>query len=347
MEDASEHCAEVSRGIISKIMGDRGHGLPHRQLFQSKHQSVLAPADRERHARIAKKQACERTFTGAGFLGPALKGAIVVGRLSQSLHDTKNPTILSVGNNQGRLPDDRYAVEKKANEAHFGRMGIHIPRDVDRDVQKLSAERVEMKTDALGWKRTRDNRRWKQAAKSDGARVSHPMLDSGWNPYCAVRWGDPKPVPRANRSDAADNRDQLTSVVSMCIDASWSVLVPRHAGDWTVSGVWVGVDREQVGSGVDVHLVSSSVFDVGLGLLAVSPPAPQCGARNGPASTPRSSSARQRERLRSRAQFMRASRLKLRRQSGDETGVHRSRVMGAFTRPARSQGSRNGQRFVR
>jgi hypothetical protein len=56
MEDASEHCAEVSRGIIFKIMGDRGHGLPHRQLFQSEHQSVLAPPDRERHARIAKKQ---------------------------------------------------------------------------------------------------------------------------------------------------------------------------------------------------------------------------------------------------------------------------------------------------
>ena len=146
MEDASEHCAEVSRGIISKIMGDRGHGLPHRQLFQSKHQSVLATPDRERHACIAKEQSCERTFTGACFPGPAVEGSIVVGRLSQFLHDMKNPTILSVGNNQRRLPDDRYTVEKKANEAHFGRMGIHIPRDVDRDVQKLSAERVEMKT---------------------------------------------------------------------------------------------------------------------------------------------------------------------------------------------------------
>jgi hypothetical protein len=137
MKDASKHCAEISRSIISKIMGDRGHGLPHRQLFQGEHKSVLTPPDREGHARIAKEQARERTVTGAGFLGPALKRAIVVGRLSQSLHDTKDPTILSVRDNQGRLSHNRDAVEKKADEAHFRGMGIDVPRNVYRNVQQL------------------------------------------------------------------------------------------------------------------------------------------------------------------------------------------------------------------
>jgi hypothetical protein len=337
MEDASEHRAEVSGGIIAKTMGDRGHGLPHPQLFQSEHQSVLTPPDRERHARIAKEQPRERAFTGASFLGPALQRTIIVGRLSQSLHDTKNSTIFSVWNNQRRLPDNRYAVEEKTDEAHFRGTGVHIPWNVDRDVQELSAQRIEMKTHALSRERARDNRRWKQAPQSDGARVSHPMLDSGWNPYCAVRRSDPKPVPRANRSDTADDRDQLTPVVSMGINAPGSVLVPRYAGNRTVGGVRIGVDREQIGAGMNVHMVSSNVFGAGLGPLVVSPPASQRGARNGPSRASRPSSARRRERHCSGAQFMRASRLKLRRPVADGTPVHRSRAAAAIARPMQCQ----------
>jgi hypothetical protein len=347
MENASEHCAEVSRGLISKTMGDSGHRLPHRQLFQSEHQSVLTPPDRERHARIAEEQTRERAFTGACFLSPALERAIVVGRLSQSLHDPKNSTIFSVWNNQRGLPDNRYAVEKKADEAHFRGMGIDIPRDVDRDVQEFSAERIEMKAHALGWKRTRDSRRWKQAPKSDSAGVSHPMFYAGWNPYRAVRRSDPKPVPRANCSDAADDRNQLASVVSMDIDASGSVLVPRHAGNRTVGSVRIGVDRKQIGAGMNVHLVSSSVFGAGLRPPVVSPPASRRGARNGPARAPRPLSAPRRARLCPSAQFVCPRRLKSRRRPGDGTRVHRRRAADETARPVRRGKGGQGQRFGR
>ena len=64
MEDASEHCAEVSCSIISEIVGYRGHRLSHRQLLQGEHQPVLTPPDSERHACVAKKQARKRTFAG-------------------------------------------------------------------------------------------------------------------------------------------------------------------------------------------------------------------------------------------------------------------------------------------
>lgn len=272
MEDASEHCAEVSGGVISKIVGDGGHGQPHRQLLEAEHKAVLASPDGERHPRIAEKQACESTFAGTGFLGPALKRAIVVGRLPQSLHDTKDPTILAVGNNQRRLPHNRDAVEKKADEAHFGGVWIDIPWHVDRDVQKLSAETVEVKSDAFGRERGRNCRRRKQAAKSDGPRISHPMLDAGRNPNGAIWRGDPDPLPCADCRDAADDRDQLTSVVSMGVNASWSVLIPRHPGNGAIGGVRVGIDREEVGTGVNVHFVSSNVFVLALSSWLSRPP---------------------------------------------------------------------------
>jgi hypothetical protein len=238
MEDSAKHGAEISGGLVSEIVRDRGHRQPHRELLQPEHKPALPSPNRERHAGVAKEKARKGTLAGAGFPAPAFERSIVVGPLTQFLHDTEDATVLPVGHDQRRLSDDRYAVEKKTGQTHFGETGINVPWNVDRYVQQFSTERIEVITDAFGWKRGRDGGRRKEAAKSDDSRIPHPVVDSSRDPYRAVWRRDPNALPCADRGDATDDRDERTSVVS--VRAIRLGRFSSHAtpaiGLWAVSG---------------------------------------------------------------------------------------------------------------
>lgn len=341
MEDSAKHGAEISGGLVSEIVRDRGHRQPHRELLQPEHKPALPSPNRERHAGVAKEKAREGTLAGAGFPAPAFERSIVVGPLTQFLHDTEDATVLPVGHDQRRLSDDRYAVEKKTGQTHFGETGINVPWNVDRYVQQFSTERIEVITDAFGWKRGRDGGRRKEAAKSDDSRIPHPVVDSSRDPYRAVWRRDPNALPCADRGDATDDRDELTSVVSVRANPSRSILVPRDSGNRTVGGVRVRVDRKEVGAGVDVHFVSPSVCVVGRFLPVGLPPETDEGARSGPADATHPWRTCRRKHADALAYFMRLNRLKALR----EKRLRSDWALEASARQPTSRGRRGAPRF--